>query len=438
MMTWFKMMRAFAWLCVCALVHAGAAQAFEIQTVTSPKGITAWLVESHNVPIISMDFSFSTGADADPAGKEGATVLMGGLLTEGAGELSSQAFKSAANTLATGMGFSAGSDYFSGSFSSLSKNRDASLALLKLALQSPRFDQVDFDRVKQQFLQGRRQETLDQGTIGNDAWFAKAFPGHIYGRSNNGTVASVEALTLADMREVYGRVMNREGLRIAVVGDIDAATLAQKLDEVFGDVPKTAFVERTKIATVAPGPIAQTIDYAGPQTQIYFGNPGIIGATSEGWAAYVMAEILGGRATFARLNQVLREKSGLTYGVSFDDFSLRHGAFQVGSFSVANEKASQALALLIEQLDVMAREGPTAEELKRVKAFIIGAYPLRFTTNASISGALLLAQQDGLAPDFVAQRPGKVNAVTLDDVKAVAAKLLKPENRIVVMVGRPK
>jgi zinc protease len=423
---------------VLILLASLKASAFEIQTVTSPKGITAWLVEAHTVPIISMDFSFQGGTAFDSSGKEGATSLMGGLLTEGAGDLTSQAYKAEITRLASGIGFSTGADFFTGNFNALTKNRDASLALLKQALLAPRFDRADFERVQQQYVQARQQDALNQSNIGYNAWFAKAFPDHIYGRQNNGTAASVAAITLDDVRSVYKAVLNRRALRIAVVGDIDAATLAQKLDEVFGDLPDRALDVPTKVAVMAQGPVLETLDYDGPQTQIYFGNAGIMGDTPEGWAAYVMAEILGGRATFARLNQELREKSGLTYGVSFDDNALPNGAFQLGSLATANESGLRALKLLQEQLALMAREGASAAELKRVKAFINGSYPLRFTTNSSISGALLLALQDDLKPDFVARRPGKVDAVTLADVKAVAAKLLDAKNQIVVVVGRPK
>ncbi len=422
-----------AWLGFSAMAHA-----IEIQTITSPGGIKAWLVESHSVPIISMNFSFEGGASQDPAGKEGAADLMAAMMSEGAGEFTAGQFKSEANRLAMELNFNASADHIEGNLASLSKNRDASFALLKLNMSRPRFDGEAFARVQQLSLQGRKREALDQDSIAGNTWAARAFPNHVYGRPVAGTSQSVATVSVDDLRKLHLSLFNRRTLKIAVVGDIDAATLSQKLDEVFGELPDAVPPAMANDVTVARGPFLEVIDYDGPQTSIYFGNPGIPGRTRESWAAFLMSEILGGRATFARLNQSMREKSGLTYGVSMFDANAPHASYQMGSMSTSNETAMQALDLLRVELAKMAKDGPTEEELRKVKAYINGSYPLRFTSNMSISSALLTAQERGREPDYIEVRPDKVNAVTLADVKAVAAKLLKPENHIIVMVGKPK
>lgn len=417
---------------------AGAGQAFEVQTVTSAKGVTAWLVEAHTVPIVSMNFSFEGGAALDPFGKEGAADLMSAMMTEGAGDLSAERFKAETTRLAMGLYFNANSDTVEGTLASLGKNRDASFALLKLVLTTPRFDGDAFARVQQLSLQSRKQQALDQNGIASLAWSARAFPGHVYGRQPAGTAASVANVTASDLPVLHKAMFNRRTLKVAVVGDIDAATLARLLDEVFGELPDTAPATTAKEVSVAPGPAFDVIDYDGPQTVVYFGVPSISGDGRDSWAAYLLSEILGGSATFARLNQSLREKSGLTYGVNYFDASAPHASFQLGSFSTANETAKQAIDLLKSELARMAQDGPTAEELRKAKAYVNGSYPLRFTTNMSISATLLSAQQRGRGTGFMQARPDKVNAVTLADIKAVAAKLLQPENQIIVMAGKPK
>lgn len=427
----------FAALLLC-LGLATPGLAFEIQTVTSAKGVKAWLVEAHTVPIISMNFSFDGGAGLDPPGKGGAADVMAMMLTEGAGELSAAAFKTEMSRLSMDLRFNATSDMVEGTLASLSKNRDATLALLKLAITKPRFDTDAFARVQPLALQGRKNYELDQNNVANNAWAARAFPGHVYGRPSAGTSATVETLKTADLAPLHRAMFNRRTLKVAVVGDIDAATLARLLDDVFGELPDEAPATVTNNVTVAKGPVFDIIDYDGPQTVIQFGVPSIAGDGRDSWAAYLLSEILAGGATFARLNQSLREKSGLTYGVSYVDANVPHASFQVGSFSTSNETAKQALDVLRSELARMAQDGPTEEELQKVKSYMNGAYPLRFTTNMAISDILLTAQQRGRGTDFMQVRPGKVDAVTLTDVKTVAKQLLTPENQIIVMVGKPK
>lgn len=433
-------MTRFRGFCIALFAWVAAAQAvcaFDIQEVTSPRGIKAWLVEAHTVPIVSLNFSFDGGAALDPPGKEGAADLLSSMLVEGAGDLSGEKFKSETTRLAVAMSFSATADFADGSFACLSKNRDDSFGLLREAVNRPRFDAAAFARVQQLSLQSRQQEALDQDTISYRAWFARAFPGQVYGRPTAGSAASVMAVTPDDLHKLHTVVFNRRTLKVAVVGDIDAATLAQKLDEVFGSLPDAVPPRLEKEVTMAQAPSLQVITYDGPQTSISFGNPGVLGEGRDAWAAYLMAEIMGGGATSARLNQSLREKSGLTYGVSMLDSNAPHTSFQFGSMTTANATAKQALDLLKSELARMAKDGPSEDEVRRVKSYVNGSYPLRFTTNESIAAVLLGAQQMGRPIDFMAARPGKVNSVTADDIKAVAARLLKPENQIFVLVGQP-
>ena len=139
-----------------------------------------------------------------------------------------------------------------------------------------------------------------------------------------------------------------------------------------------------------------------------------------------------------RLHQSLREKSGLTYGVWFSDAAPRQANYMQGSLSTSNETAMQALEKLQAELALMAKDGPTEDELRKVKSYVNGSFALRFTSNAAISQSLLAAQQRGRGTDFVEWRTARVNAVTVADIKAVAAEFLTPEKQIVVMVGQPK
>ena len=412
------------------------ASAFEVQEVVSSKGIKAWLVESHDVPILSMVFSIPGGRNFELPGKEGAHAIMADMLVEGAGSLSSDQFKAEKVRMTSRLSFHTTGDFTSGYLSALSKNRVATADLLKQALESPRFEEESFNRLRDEARQNAAAGKVDQNSIADDTWFAEAFPGHIYGRSGSGTESSLNSLTTDDLRALWKATANRRNLQVAVVGDITPAELRVLLDRTFGGLPDHDSTIKTVIVDMAKGPIEKRVNYDGPQTVVYFGNPALSGEGREGWSSCVLAQILGGQASFARLTQALREKSGLTYGVGFADYTWRYSSIQLGTFSTATATAEKALTLLKQQLADIAQTGPTVDELRKIKSFMIGSYALRFSDNDSIASELLFVMQRGNGVAYFKERANMVNAVTMEDVKSAAVKLLKPENQIIVVVGK--
>ena len=140
-------------LTLLALLAASPVRAaVDIQEVTSPGGITAWLVEEHSIPFTAIEIRFKGGASLEEPGKRGAINLMTGLIEEGAGDMDAQAFAVAQEALAARFGFDVYDDSLSISARFLSENRAESVALLKAALTRPRFDQDAVDRVRDQVL----------------------------------------------------------------------------------------------------------------------------------------------------------------------------------------------------------------------------------------------------------------------------------------------
>ncbi|NJO23466.1 MAG: insulinase family protein [Sphingomonadales bacterium] len=142
-----RQLRRSAWLATIAIVSGltpllfGAeAQAMKIQSVKSPGGIEAWLVEEHSVPLIALRFMFEGGSAQDPAGKEGLANFIAGMMDEGAGDLTSAAFQERMEELAVRMSFDDSRDALYGNFETLTANRDAAVELLRLAVTKPRFD----------------------------------------------------------------------------------------------------------------------------------------------------------------------------------------------------------------------------------------------------------------------------------------------------------
>ena len=418
---------------------ATAANAFTIQEVKSPGGITAWLVEEKAVPLMAMNFSFRSGSASDPQGKEGAAEFLTGMMDEGAGEMLSEEFQRKREELAFRMSFNADNDFFEGSFQTLSRNRDASVELLRLAITSPRFDAEPLERVRQQFLLNVKEKDQDPPTIAWRAWMENILPGDPYARRGTGTEATMGAMTADDLRAAHRRIFTRSNLQVAVVGDITAKELAPLLDKIFGGLPETA-PEQPKLPEAKPamGAKLQVIDRAIPQSVIVFGTEAILRSDPDFIPAYVMAEILGGGGLSSLLSDEIREKRGLTYGVSYGLSPAPRVGLYAGMLQTKNESAGEALKLAREVMAKYAAEGPTQQELDEAKKYLTGSYALRFSSNSAIAGQLLGLQQQDLGIDYVEKRNSLVEAVTLDQVKAQAKRLLHPDRLIVTVVGKPE
>jgi zinc protease len=171
---------------------------------------------------------------------------------------------------------------------------------------------------------------------------------------------------------------------------------------------------------------------------VVFGHEGILRSDPEFMAAFVMAEILGGGGLTSRLSDEIREKRGLTYGVGFGLSPLTRAGLFAGMLQTSNESAGEALAVTRSVLAKMSEEGPTEAELQEAKTYLTGSYALRFSSNAAIARQLLGLQQEKLGIDYVEKRNAMVEAVTLEQVKAQARRLLHPDRLIVTVVGRPE
>lgn len=414
------------------------ARAIEIQEVTSPGGIKAWLVQSPTIPLIAMNFAFEGAAALDPPGKEGLANFLTGMLDEGAADLDSKTFQAKASELAMKMSFSSDRDSFEGSLQTLSRNRDEAFKLLKLAITSPRFDEEPMERVRGQFLVSARLDLEEPDTIASRAWMKRAFGDHPYGRESDGTPESLAKITTQDLRDLHSRLFTRKGLLISVVGDIDAETLKKLLDDTFGGLPDHAPPAQPAEALAAPGPSLEIIDRDMPQSVMVFGGSGIRRDDPDFIPAYIMSEILGGGGFGSRLTEEVREQRGLTYGVSWGLYPLDQAGLVLGSLGTRNDKAGEALDVIKSVMKRFAEEGPTQRELDEAKTYLTGSYALRFDSNTKIARQLLAIQQDNLGIDYINRRNAMVDAVTLDQVKAQAKRLIDADKMIVTVVGRPK
>ncbi len=413
------------------------AQATEIQRVVSPGGIEAWLVEEHAIPVVATAFAFRGGASQDPAGKAGLASMMSSLLDEGAGDLDAAAFQERLEETAVELSFRAERDQFSGTMRTLAENMDEGFRLLGLALTAPRFEQEAVDRIRAQVSARLRRDARDPGDIAGRAFMATAFPDHPYGLPVRGTVDTLAAITREDLAAAARRQLARDNLVIGVVGAIDAKTLGEKLDATFGPLPaKSELVAVADTAAKLPG-APRVVELPVPQTTIILGRPGPLRKDDDFIPAFVLNHILGGGSFSSRLFTEVREKRGLAYSVYSYLAPYRHTGLLMGGVATRNDRAGETLGIIREEVRRMATDGPTDEELAKAKQFLIGSFALRFDTSTKIADQLVSLQVDDLGIDYINKRNGLIAAVTKDDIKRAASKLLADGDLLVVAVGQP-
>lgn len=415
----------------------GPAQAMKIQQVTSPGGIKAWLVEEHAVPMMAMRFAFDGGSSQDPDGKEGLGNFLTAMLDEGAGDLTSREFQERMEDLSMRMRYEEAKDAFYGSFETLTANRDEAVKLLRLAINEPRFDADAVDRIRQQLIASLVYAARDPNKVAQEEWYATAFKGHPYARPANGTEATVGKITPEDLEGYRKRNFAKDTLKVVAVGDIDAEQLGKLLDDVFGDLPAKADLLPVAKTVPVTGGRQEVVEMNVPQSVAVFGMGAMPRKDPDFIPAFVLNQIVGGGGFASKLMEEVREKRGLAYSVYTYVYPYHHASIFSGGVATRNEAMGQSLDVIRAELKKMTDEGPTQKELDNAKDYLIGSYPLRFDTNSKIASQLLGLMMDDFGPEYVENRNDMIAAVTLDDVKRVAKRLLGTQDLIVTIVGKP-
>ncbi len=179
------------------------------------------------------------------------------------------------------------------------------------------------------------------------------------------------------------------------------------------------------------------IDFPSPQSVVVFGQSGISQKDPDFFAAFVLNEVMGGGRFSARLMTEVRDKRGLTYGIGTYLVGMDHSDSYLGQFQASNDKVAEAISVIRAQWAKIATEGISEKELNDAKTYLTGAYPLRFDGNAPIASILVGMQMQGMPIDYPNTRNAKIEAVTMEDVKRVAAQLYQPEALRFVVVGQP-
>ena len=411
------------------------AYATPITPVTTPGGTTAWLVESHTLPMISVEVAFRAGAAFDPKGQEGLSTLTAGLMTEAVGQLDSAALAAALERLGAHM--TSGSDRLNVTvtLSVLSENIAPAMALLADALAHPAFTEADTQRVKDAMLADIQQAMENPAQVASREAQKLLYGTHPYAHPQNGTKESVSTLTTADVKTFYRNNITRANMAISVVGDITPDALKPLLDKTLADLAPGTSRNKMQAMPTPGAPATKRLPLDAPQSTIILTHKGIDRKEPDFFPTLMMNYILGGGGFGTRLMEEVREKRGLAYGI----YSMFQPLPGWGPFTITvqtkNESVPEVLKLIHENLARIQKDGVTEKEYKDAMDYLVGSFPLRLDSNANILGYLTFMQTENLGIDYLDTWVARMQAVTREQVNKAAQTRLHPAQLITVIVG---
>ena len=401
-------------------------------------GVSILAVDLPGRPLLTASLIVPSGAADEPADLAGATVLMARALTEGTRDHDAVALVEATERLGASLHAEAGWDAMSISLDVPAERFAAALELVAEVAAHPTFPEAEVERLREERINDILQARADPRRRAEEAFVGAIYaPTSPYHRSSAGITETVERLDAATSRAELARRFDPARMTLIVGGDLTGLDVERLADERFGGWTPDP-------AAVVPGPIDATpaathrrlrvVHRPGSvQTEIRIGHPGAARRIPDFHALSVMSAILGGLFN-SRLNRVLREEKGYTYG-AHAGFDLRRAA---GPFAArAPVDTAVTVPAVLEMLAVIdgIGAGVTDAELDEARDYLVGVFPLRFETAGAVVGALSgLVIQDLLDDELSRYRPA-IQAVTADDVVAAAAAHVRPAELAIVLVG---
>ncbi|HEY1814287.1 MAG TPA: pitrilysin family protein [Kofleriaceae bacterium] len=402
-----------------------------------PNGIEVYLVEQHDLPIVSMDLNFDGGSVTDPKAKDGLAGVCMAMLTEGTQQLDKIQYSEALADVASQINAYATDDSQGLGLATLTKHLDATFALFADTLRAPGWRPADFDRMIK-----RRVEALKQAR-GNPTQIPSRVMGPVlYGPAHPlGTVttqASLEAITLDDCKHFAATWLQPGHARLFVVGDLTK----EQIEQLFAKSTLAAWKGTAPKPPALPAPktMAGRIFFVNvptaAQSTVMFLEMGPKRTAADYFSNTIMSQVFGGSFT-SRLNMNLREDKGYSYGARGGlSYGKTFGAI-TATAPVQADSTYQALLEIHRELTSLASgtQPVSSEELEREKLNATLALPGRFATSQAALGQYRSLVYYGLPLDYFNSYVDHVNKVTAAEVKQSAESHLKPAQGVYLVVG---
>ncbi len=410
-----------------------------VETVTLPNGMKLFLLEDHELPIISGSARIRTGNLFDPADKIGLAAMTGTVLRSGGtrkqtGEEIDQALENVAASVESSIGESSGTV----SFTALKENAGGVLAIFHDVMTAPEFRQEKIDLAKTQFHSAIARRNDDPATI-----LQREFSDAVYGGQNpygwKMEHDTIDGITRADLRAFYQRYYFPANVRLALWGDFDSAAMNTKIEKLFADwtvkgEPVPEFPEVT--ARSSPGTFLAA---KGSTAQTFFamGQLGGLLNDKDYAALEIMANILGGGAQ-SRLFQQVRTRMGKVYSINAVwSANYDHPGLLEISGSTQGLSTVETIRAVQKEVQRMRDSEVSEEELRVAKETALNSLVFAFDTRAKTLSRMLTYDYYGYPMDFIQRYQKELASVTRADVLRVSQAHLDPNRFTVVAVGNP-
>lgn len=422
-------------MAVASVAQAASFTLPEYQKVTLDNGLTVYLMEQHEVPLISAVVTVKAGAVQDK--NAGQAELTASALMLGAGDLDRAAFEQKLDFVGATMSASGGLEgsYISASFAA--KDQQMVLSMLADAVLRPRFDMQEFTAYKERHLTGLKQAAESpRAVIGN--YFNKlVYADHPYGNVVNGTVSSVSSIELAEIKAFYRTWYTPDNAAITIAGDFDSKQMAAQLRQLFssweGKAPDFALPAKVKAADAANVLLVNKGDAR--ESTFLIGGKGIARSNPDYVALSVINTVLGARFT-SWLNDELRVNAGLTYGArSRFDADQQDGTFAISTFT-QTATTEAAIDLALKTYARLWEKGIDKDTLASAKAYVKGQFPPNYETASSLAYLMSNMFVYGFDESFINNFSQQVDALDTERAAKLIKQYFPKKNLQFVIVGK--
>lgn len=402
---------------------------------TLSNGLALVIVEDSRLPLVSYRLAFRAGDAHDPPELPGLTDLLTGLLTEGTESLTSRQIADEVGRMGATLSSGANSDYTTVGASSLATFSDNILDLVADVTRNPSFPENEVELIKQNTKESLRQQRAQPSFLATEMVSRIVFGEHPYSVIAP-TLESLDATTRERIVKFHRSKFLPNNAVFVIAGDVRSDALLKRIESLFGDwqpgeLPRDDFpsppsrVSRSAYLVDRPG---------SAQSNIVIANTGITRTSGDYFPMLLMHTVLGANAS-SRLFMNLREEKGYTYGAySSLDARRTAGTFRA-SAEVRTPVTGDSLKEFFYELDRIRTEPVSEREVIDAKSFLTGVFPLRLETQEGLIDQLVQIKMFGLPDDYLETYRQQIQAVTIEEIQAVAAKYVRPSEAAIVIVG---
>lgn len=410
----------------------------DITRVVLKNGITILCRTNFNSPSVVLRGNLPAGSLFDTDEKLGLADFTASAIMRGTEKRDFQAIYDALESVGASFGFGANMHTISFGGRALAEDLPLLVGMLSDGLRQPTFPDEHIERLRAQYLTGfaiRAQDTRDMAEVVFDEIL---YADHPYRHSGDGTPETIQAITRDDLVDFHQRNYGPRDMVLTVVGAIEVDDAIAQVEEMLGDWENSAQPPKPTVPEKTPLEERVQRHHAiegKSQADLMLGFLGPKRLDDDFMAASLGNSVLGQFGLMGRIGDVVREKSGLAY-YAYSSLSAGHGpgAWYV-SAGINPANLEKAIDLIIKELELFIKSGPTEEELLDSQTNYIGSLPLSMESNGGVAGALLNIERYDLGLDYYRHYPDLVRAVTVNDVLAVARKYIKLDRLAIATAG---